>query len=253
MVRPMEEEMRSIEGVKEMSASSYESGGNVLLEFDAGFDVDTALQDVREAVDRVKPDLPEEADEPTVNEVNLSLFPVLVVTLSGEPCRSAPWSGWPATCATRSKACRRCWRSTSPATGKEVVEIIVDPLLGGELWAERRRDRPGGQPLEPAGGRRHPGHRQRPVRHQGARPVRAAGGHPQPAGQGPGRRGGGIPRHRHGAADFRGPEGFRPGRRLSGGGSGSLQAHRREHHRHHRGGPRRGRGGARLLAGHPCR
>src|SRR3546814_12527109 len=67
-----------------MRSTAYEGGGNVILEFDAGFDVDSALADVREAVDRVKPDLPEEADEPTVNEVNLSLFPVLVVTLSGD-------------------------------------------------------------------------------------------------------------------------------------------------------------------------
>jgi len=84
LIRPMEQELRSIEGVKEMTAKGFEGGANVTLEFDAGFDVDTALNDVREKVDLAKPELPEETDEPTVHEVNFSLFPVLVVTLAGD-------------------------------------------------------------------------------------------------------------------------------------------------------------------------
>ena len=39
---------------------------------------------MRAKVDLAKPELPDETDEPTVNEVNLSLFPVIVVTLSGD-------------------------------------------------------------------------------------------------------------------------------------------------------------------------
>jgi multidrug efflux pump len=84
LVRPMEAELRSVEGVKELRATSYLGGGNVVLEFEAGFNPDTAIDDVREKVDLVRPDLPDDTDEPTVNEVNLSLFPVLVVTLSGD-------------------------------------------------------------------------------------------------------------------------------------------------------------------------
>ena len=84
LVRPMEQELRTIEGIKEMTANAYEGGANVLIEFDAGIDTDKALADVREKVDMAKAKLPNETDEPTVNEVNLSLFPVLVVTLSGD-------------------------------------------------------------------------------------------------------------------------------------------------------------------------
>lgn len=84
LIRPMEQELRGIEGVKEMRSSGYLGGASVTLEFDAGFDADAAMDDVREKVDVVKPDLPDETEEPTVNEVNFSLFPVLLVTLSGE-------------------------------------------------------------------------------------------------------------------------------------------------------------------------
>lgn len=84
LIRPMEQELRTIEGVKEMRSTGYEGGAYVLLEFEAGFDADKALDDVRERVDMAKPELPADTDEPTVHEVNFSLFPVLLVTLSGD-------------------------------------------------------------------------------------------------------------------------------------------------------------------------
>jgi multidrug efflux pump len=84
LLRPVETELRSVSNVKEMRASAYEGGGYVLLEFEAGFDSEAALADVRAKVDQAKRDLPSDADEPTVQEVNFSLYPVLVVTLAGE-------------------------------------------------------------------------------------------------------------------------------------------------------------------------
>ena len=84
LLRPMEQELRSIEGVKEMSSQSYQDGASVTLEFYSDVEIDEALADVRERVDIAKSELPEETDDPEVHEVNLSLFPVLVVTLSGD-------------------------------------------------------------------------------------------------------------------------------------------------------------------------
>ncbi len=84
LIRPMENKLQNIEGVKEMSSTAVEGNASIVLEFDAGFDADTALTDVREKVDVAKTDLPPESDEPTVNEVNVALFPVLVVTLYGD-------------------------------------------------------------------------------------------------------------------------------------------------------------------------
>jgi len=84
LVRPMEQELRTIEGIKEMTANAYEGGANVLIEFDAGINTDKALADVREKVDMAKAKLPNESDEPTVNEVKMSRFdPMLVLNLAG--------------------------------------------------------------------------------------------------------------------------------------------------------------------------
>ena len=84
LVRPMEQELRSIEGIKEMRSRALLGNASVLLEFEAGFDADRALLDVRKAIDLVKPELPDETDEPVAHEVNVGLFPVLVVTLAGD-------------------------------------------------------------------------------------------------------------------------------------------------------------------------
>ncbi len=84
LLRPVETQMKSVANVKEMRATAFEGGGFVLLEFEAGFDSTRALADVRAKVDDSKRDLPKDADQPTVREVNLSLFPVLVVGLTGE-------------------------------------------------------------------------------------------------------------------------------------------------------------------------
>lgn len=126
LVRPLEEQLRGIPGVKELRGIAYEGGANVVLEFEAGFDADAAMQDVREKVDQAKPDLPSEADEPTVHEVNLSLFPVVVATLSGPvPER---------TLLALARDLRRDLEALPPVlevniTGdrEELVELVVDP------------------------------------------------------------------------------------------------------------------------------
>src|ERR687890_2525602 len=84
LLRPVETQLKSVANVKEMRSSAFEGGGYVLLEFEAGFDSKSALADVRAKVDEAKRDLPRDADEPAVQEVNLSLYPVLVVALAGD-------------------------------------------------------------------------------------------------------------------------------------------------------------------------
>src|ERR671911_2333938 len=84
LLRPVETQLKSVANVKEMRSTAFEGGGFVLLEFEAGFDSKSALADVRAKVDQSKRDLPQGVDEPQVQEVNLSLYPVLVVGLSGD-------------------------------------------------------------------------------------------------------------------------------------------------------------------------
>ncbi|RUR58016.1 efflux RND transporter permease subunit [Vreelandella populi] len=84
LIRPMEQELRGIEGLRKFTAQSSEGHASISLEFDPGFDPDMALSDVRDRVDIARNELPSEADEPRVMEVNVSEFPVLSIGLSGQ-------------------------------------------------------------------------------------------------------------------------------------------------------------------------
>ena len=83
LIKPFERELKNIEGVKKISSTAYLGGGNIVIEFDAGFNSDKALSDTRVKIDLTKNKLPDETEEPKATEVNLSRFPVLAVAISG--------------------------------------------------------------------------------------------------------------------------------------------------------------------------
>ena len=128
LVRPVEQELRSIEGVKEMTASAYEGGANVQLEFDAGIDTKQALQDVREKVDLAQAKLPGETDEPTVHEVKMSRFdPMLVLNLAGDvPERTLTTIA--KDLKEKLEAITGVLEVNLVGTREELMEVVVDPL-----------------------------------------------------------------------------------------------------------------------------
>jgi len=128
LVRPVEQELRSIEGVKEMFANAYEGGANVRLEFDAGIDTKMALQDVREKVDLAQAKLPGETDEPTVNEVKMARFdPMLVLNLAGNvPERTLTTIA--KDLKEKLEALPGVLEVSLVGTREELMEVVVDPL-----------------------------------------------------------------------------------------------------------------------------
>ncbi|MGE0231298.1 MAG: efflux RND transporter permease subunit, partial [Flavobacteriaceae bacterium] len=84
LVRPMETQLRGLDGLKEITGIASEGHAGIVLEFNVDFDKDAALADVRAKVDQAKADLPEEAKEPQIFETNFSLVPTIIVTLSGD-------------------------------------------------------------------------------------------------------------------------------------------------------------------------
>ncbi|MCB2129942.1 MAG: efflux RND transporter permease subunit [Rhodobacteraceae bacterium] len=126
LLRPMETSLKTIAGIKEMTANAYQGGGFVLLEFQAGADLKKALDDVRSKVSEAKRDLPQGADEPTVNEVNISEFPVLVVSLSGDvPERILAKAG--RELRDRIEEIPGVLDAALQGVRDDVVEVIIDP------------------------------------------------------------------------------------------------------------------------------
>lgn len=128
LVRPMEQELRSLEGIKEMRGTASEGHASVMLEFDAGFDSDKALQDVREKVDTARSKIPDEADEPSVNEINVSLFPVMSVGLSG-PLSERELITVARTLQDAIEAIPEVLEVEIGGDREDLLEIVVDPQV----------------------------------------------------------------------------------------------------------------------------
>ncbi len=85
LARPMEQELRDVNGLKEMISSGGENSASVTLEFEPSVSVAQALIDVRERVDLAKSKLPADAEEPRIFEVKFSKFdPMMVLLLNGD-------------------------------------------------------------------------------------------------------------------------------------------------------------------------
>jgi len=83
IVKPVEEKLKGLDGIKRMTGIASEGHGGIFVEFETEVDIDQAITDTREKVDLARSELPADAEEPTVNEINFSLQPTIIVTLSG--------------------------------------------------------------------------------------------------------------------------------------------------------------------------
>jgi len=84
LIRPMETELKSIEGLKQMDGVAATNVAFLTLEFEASHDLDQAIADVLEKVDRARAEFPQEAQEPIVNEISTSALPIVTVNLWGD-------------------------------------------------------------------------------------------------------------------------------------------------------------------------
>jgi multidrug efflux pump len=127
ILRPLEAQLRSLKNLDEMRSTAFEGGGNVILQFDAGFSPEAALADVRARVDDAQAELPRDAEEPIVQEINLSLFPVITATIYG----NAPER----TLLTIAREAERIAEDTPGVLAADIsgvredaVEVIVEPM-----------------------------------------------------------------------------------------------------------------------------
>ena len=79
----VEQEFHNIENVDTITSSSALGGASIVVEFVAGTDMDRSMDDLQEAVDRVKTQLPEDANDPIVGKIRINDIPVVTFSLSG--------------------------------------------------------------------------------------------------------------------------------------------------------------------------
>jgi len=83
VVEIIEEAVMQVEGVRNLTSSSRQGGGNVTVELDLSRDIDLALQDVQTKVAQVQRRLPRDIEPPVVSKSNPEDQPILWVGLSG--------------------------------------------------------------------------------------------------------------------------------------------------------------------------
>lgn len=84
ITRPIEKELKSLSNVKDIKSTSVQDFSTIIIEFTPGIEITKAIQEVKDAVDQAKSDLPTDLDQdPTVQEVNTSDFPIMNVNISG--------------------------------------------------------------------------------------------------------------------------------------------------------------------------
>jgi len=84
LVKPMESELVDLDGLKTMTATAAEGYAGVALEFEFGWDKTKIMADVRDAMSNAEAQFPDGADQYSINEINFSEFPIIIVNLTGD-------------------------------------------------------------------------------------------------------------------------------------------------------------------------
>ncbi|MEC7193148.1 MAG: efflux RND transporter permease subunit, partial [SAR324 cluster bacterium] len=80
----VENEFQNLKSLKKLESTSSEGIAAITLEFDPDYEISEARTKVREKLDTVAPELPDDAEDPVISEINLSEQPMLLINLSSK-------------------------------------------------------------------------------------------------------------------------------------------------------------------------
>ncbi len=84
ITRPIEKELKSVAGVKKINSTSIQDYSTIIVEFNTGVEISKAIQDVKDAVDKSKSELPTDLDkDPDVFELDFNEIPIMFINLAG--------------------------------------------------------------------------------------------------------------------------------------------------------------------------
>ncbi|OYV71906.1 MAG: acriflavin resistance protein, partial [Gemmatimonadetes bacterium 21-71-4] len=82
VLKPVEDQISSISGVKQVTGQAYDGYASVLIEFYFGKDLNVATQETRDAISAIRSDLPDEMKEPVIKKFNDTDRPIVSLALS---------------------------------------------------------------------------------------------------------------------------------------------------------------------------
>ncbi len=127
LVRPMETELADLDGLKSMSATAAEGYAGMALEFEFGWDKTRIMADVRDAMNNAEGQFPNGADTYSINELNFSEFPIIIVNLTGDlPERTLIQVA--KDLQDRLESIDAVLEASITGQRDEMVEVVIDPL-----------------------------------------------------------------------------------------------------------------------------
>ena len=127
LIRPIEKELKTLDGLEEIIATARESVVYLFVRFDINLDIDQVIADVRESVDRAKAEFPEETKEPMVNAISPSPEPDVVLTFSGELVDERDLYKAVKFYQRKIEGLSQVLETNLSGHREEVVEVILDP------------------------------------------------------------------------------------------------------------------------------
>jgi len=127
LIRPIEKELKTLDGLEEMIATARESVIYLFVRFDINLDIDRVISDVREAVDRAKAEFPEDTKEPIVNAISPSPEPDVVLTFSGEMVDERDLYRAAKFFQRKIEGLSQVLETNLSGERDEVVEVLLDP------------------------------------------------------------------------------------------------------------------------------
>ena len=127
LVRPMEAEFQDLDGLTTITATAAEGFAGLFLEFEFGWNKSATIADVRDAMGRAEAQFPVGAESFSINEINFSEFPIIVVALSGDaPERTLIRLA--TEMQTALEALTPVLEAGLAGTRDEMLEVILNPL-----------------------------------------------------------------------------------------------------------------------------
>ncbi|ETX16499.1 acriflavine resistance protein B [Roseivivax halodurans JCM 10272] len=127
LVKPMETELQDLDGLKDMGATAAEGYAGVSLEFEFGWDKTKIMADVRDAMSRAQADFPAGAEQYSINEINFSEFPIVVVNLTG-PVPERTMTRIAKDLQDRIEGLDAVLEAGLAGNRDEMLEVLIDPL-----------------------------------------------------------------------------------------------------------------------------
>ena len=127
LVKGMETELSDLDGLKSLSGTAAEGYAGVAMEFEFGWDKTKIMADVRDAMNSAQAQFPAGAEQYSINEINFSEFPIIIVNLTGAlPERTLLRVA--KDLQDRLEALEPVLEAALTGHRDEMVEVVIDPL-----------------------------------------------------------------------------------------------------------------------------